>query len=227
MTLPISRATAGRHALGVTLALLVSGAGPAPADLLSENGAFGADTLTRDTASGLRWLDLTLSTNRSYGEVLAELGPGGVFEGYRFGTGDEVATLFEDAGIDVGTGLFVPENYDPIVALTALIGQTGEESCGSGCTFAIARGWYDSGGPTPSIFFYMTLSWFDNSAPLSTNYPQAPIGRVLSSTTFNDAALPTRGAWLVEAPEPAPAVLARVATFALAAAASCRRGARR
>jgi hypothetical protein len=180
-------------------------------------------TLTRDTDTGLRWLDVTLSLDYSYSEILAALGPGGTFEGFRLGTGEEVATLAENAGVDRGTGLFVPENYDPIVALTNLVGQTGDNgNCGTGCSFNFSAGWYDSGNPAPQFLFYMTLSWFDNSAPLSPNYPQAPIGRILSSTTSSDAGSPTRGAWLVAAPEPEAPALAAAAALALAVLRRCR-----
>jgi hypothetical protein len=198
---------------------------PTVAELVSEGGDFGPDTLTRDTESGLRWLDVTLSTNRSYSQILAELEPGGLFEGYRLGTGNEVDALWEHAGINRGNGGWLPENYDPMVALAALVGQTSSEgNCGTGCTFFETKGWVDSGDPVPEFVSAANIRWFDNSAPLTTSptYPQAPIGSALFSA-HSDAASALRGAWLIEVPEPS-ASLGATTAFAVVAALASRRG---
>ena len=55
---------------------------PARAELISEDSLYGTNTITLDTATGLRWLDVTLSTGISYDEILVELEPGGTFEGF-------------------------------------------------------------------------------------------------------------------------------------------------
>ena len=70
------------------------------------HGGFGADALTLDTQTGLSFLDLTFTRNRTYLEVAAQLAPGGLFDGFRYATLSEVHTLFLNAGItqfDVGT----------------------------------------------------------------------------------------------------------------------------
>ena len=54
---------------------------------------------TTDTDNGLDWLDLTLSSNRSYDDVLSNFGAGGEFEGWRFATDIEVVSLWDSFGI--------------------------------------------------------------------------------------------------------------------------------
>lgn len=48
---------------------------------------------TTDTVSGLDWLDVTLSVNRSYNDVSSQFGVGGDFEGWRYATGIEFNDL--------------------------------------------------------------------------------------------------------------------------------------
>ena len=86
--------------------------------LLSMDSSFGADTLTFDTETNLQWLDVPLSTPYTYFEIQIELGSGGIFEGFRLATEEEVLQLWENAGINTALlGLFVTENFDPIVEL--------------------------------------------------------------------------------------------------------------
>src|SRR4029453_2835960 len=85
----------------VPLACLVAGwlvPGTATATLVSEDSSFGTDTITFDTETGLRWLDLTLSNGLSHDEVLQALLPGGQFEGYRLPRSARLAPLFLHAG---------------------------------------------------------------------------------------------------------------------------------
>jgi len=60
-------------------------------------------TYTTDTASGLDWLDLTESTYMSYSDVIAQLGTGGLFEGWRYASGDEVTQLVYNWGVTPNT----------------------------------------------------------------------------------------------------------------------------
>jgi hypothetical protein len=96
-----------------------------PSGLVPIDTSFGQDTATRDTSTGLVWLDLTLSTPYSYDEVRAQLSPGGVFEGYRLATADEVLGLWASASIGTVSNDFVVENFQPIVDLMTLVGVTG------------------------------------------------------------------------------------------------------
>ena len=85
---------------------------------------FGADSITLDTDTGLEWLDVTLSTNRSYVDVSAEFGAGGDFEGFRYASADELLTLFSNANIP-NVNNYSAANVVPALALVDLVGATG------------------------------------------------------------------------------------------------------
>jgi hypothetical protein len=92
----------------ISLALLGLSVSSVNAAVVSADDAiFGAGSVTRDTISGLDWLDLTLSTNRSYTDVSGQFGVGGDFEGWGYATTSDVADLYTSAG---GTG---PYNGSP------------------------------------------------------------------------------------------------------------------
>lgn len=87
------------------------------------NLSFGVDSITLDTDTGLKWLDLTFSTNRTVADVSTQFGSGGDFEGFRYATHNEVDTFLINAGLpDVdsqSTGNFVPiQNFLPFVGYT-------------------------------------------------------------------------------------------------------------
>lgn len=79
---------------------------------------YGVGSLTRDAAQGLDFLDVPLTSGRSFAEVSEQLGEGGEFEGFRFASEAEVLTLanivyepdavFEagvsDASVQIGQG---------------------------------------------------------------------------------------------------------------------------
>jgi hypothetical protein len=93
----------------------------------------GSETL--DSSTGLVWLDVSLTVNRSFVYVNSQFGPGGEFDGWRYATADEVRTFWTNAGIPVLTGAFVTENFDPVSALMALTGLTSLPA-----TFSNSRG---------------------------------------------------------------------------------------
>ncbi|MFZ1547467.1 MAG: PEP-CTERM sorting domain-containing protein [Candidatus Nitrotoga sp.] len=69
-------------------------------------------TYLTDTISGLDWLDVTASVNRSYNDVSSRFGVGGEFEGWRYATGLEFRALAVNF-----TGLVSPWTYQPIFIL--------------------------------------------------------------------------------------------------------------
>jgi len=198
----------------------------AAAALSSESSPFGADTVTLDSETGFRWLDLTASAGLSHTEVLQELSPGGMFEGFQLATAVEVSELFVNAGIDVSAPAldeFVPQNYAPIVALAALVGQLGDNgNCGAGCTFAFSAGLLEGPPPSPGFFPVATLAWFDNTAGQDPGSPPAPVGRASLESSGTDPGSPGRAAWLV-APEPGLPLLLIAGSSVLAIAAARRR----
>ena len=192
----------------LALAVIASTAG---ATLVSGDSSFGPGTITADTQTGLVWLDLTESAGLTHAQVLQELIPGGTFEGFRLATRAEVAGLFADAGFDLSPatlGSFVPQNFDPAVALAALVGQLGNNgNCGTGCSFSFSSGFLADPPSIPDTFAEAGLAWFDNSAGLDPTSPAAPVGRAILEGGAFDTPSPGLGAWLVAVPEPGTLLL--------------------
>jgi len=136
---------ANRILAGIALALL-SGAwsSPVAATILSSgnDAVFGVDSITVDSATGLEWLDLTLSTNRSINDLLGVSDPvndftdvGGSFLGWRWATRPEVAKLFSDHGFpDVDAGA-TAANAPFYASFVALLGETCSGCVGPGTAF--------------------------------------------------------------------------------------------
>lgn len=83
---------------------------------------------TLDPDSGLVWLDVNLTTNRSFADIALEFGPGGDFEGFRHATSQEVIGLFTNALIpNINFGYGVP-NAVPANNLLLLVGFTNFET---------------------------------------------------------------------------------------------------
>ena len=81
-------------------------------------------TYLTDTTSGLDWLDVTASVNRSYNDVSSQFGVGGDFAGWRYATGLEFNGL-----VGHWTGVMPSGNVSPWVAdagdgLVAALGST-------------------------------------------------------------------------------------------------------
>lgn len=63
----------------------------------------GDNLITRDTSSGLDWLDLTETNGISYDDILPQLDSGGQFDGWRYATNDEVVALWSNFGINLSS----------------------------------------------------------------------------------------------------------------------------
>lgn len=118
----------------ITLAatLACGAAAQANAAIFSQSDAkFGADSLTYDSATKLQWLDLTLSTDRSYSDVLGQLGAGGAYAGFRFATAAELTTLETNFGFDrVNSYDTTTGNGIPAYNFLKLLGNTRPETNG-------------------------------------------------------------------------------------------------
>src|SRR5689334_21822850 len=90
--------------------------------------------LTYDTASGLEWLDATLSNNRSLTSVLARLSSGGEFDGFRLATSSQATILLAHLGL---VPLSTPQDPDISVAV-GLFGDTFAQFGDSGFSMVTA-----------------------------------------------------------------------------------------
>lgn len=103
--------------ISTALAVLAVLTVPAQAALVDKGNT------TLDTDTGLEWLDLTASVNRSFFDVSSSFSAGGAFEGYRYATEEELVTFWTNAGIP-DIGFDTAANKQPVAALQALIGVT-------------------------------------------------------------------------------------------------------
>ena len=95
--------------------LLLSSTTGAQAALIA-NGDF-----TTDTDTGLDWLDHSVTAGLSFNQVTAELGAGGLFEGWQVATLDQAQTYLTNAG---WIGPFDPTNTLNVNFVSALEAMT-------------------------------------------------------------------------------------------------------
>jgi hypothetical protein len=81
-----------------------------------------------DTTSGLDWLDLTASVNRSYNDVTSRFGSGGLYDGWAYATGNQFDALIANwTGVPTITPyayLTHPEGPGSIDGLSMMLGST-------------------------------------------------------------------------------------------------------
>ncbi len=156
--------------------------------VVADDSAFGVDTITLDLATGLRWLDVTLSTAYSHNGVILEFGAGGEFEGYRLATGAEVKTLWANAGVDIDLVGFVSENFLPVVDLMVFCDATSHAgNLGGGNFFDYTAGHVVSEPGGASAFVYT----------LSADPDPTVTGRQGFGTVPSDNDNLSHGAWLI------------------------------
>ena len=173
------------------------------AELFQQNDArFGPNSLTRDTRTGLVWLDLPFSSDLSYLQVEAATQAGGQFEGFRHATADEVLSLYLSAGFGEG---FIPESsssFQNVVSFVSLLGATSATGAAgiTGTLFndsslALA---YMSYGASAGIPGYFVTTSLGTPETLSTHYGP--------ETHFS-----TVGNWIVVVPEPSTSAVLIIA----------------
>ncbi len=168
---------------------------PANANLIqASNPSFGLNSVTTDTSTGLSWLDLTASAGLSYQQVIAGTQSGGIFNGFRFATAQEVLGLYTSAGIP-GTGDY-PAADPSIQSLISLVGATSSQD-GHPQTIGITGTSYSGGQVVSSLdFFY--------ASGVPTYRVSGVPGDAL--TYGVNTSFPGVGSWLVTSvPEPASA----------------------
>ncbi len=91
---------------------------------------FGTDSLTRDTVTGLDWLDITYTTGRTYVDIAGKFEVGEEFDGYSYATISQVIALVNDNtdftpdAAASGTGTTDTSGGDVLSALVGLLGPT-------------------------------------------------------------------------------------------------------
>ena len=206
------------------VAVMVASAGQVQAGpLLSVTDAqFGADSVTLDTGTGLEWLDVTLTTNRSFDDLIGADGsindftnPLGDFFGWRHAVEPEVLQFFTNAGMapptpgsnapgSTNSGQVHTINGDPvIVAFMDLVGRTGNDNGGgSGSSFGL---YDDEGFGSPN---FTGIAGVD-----SYSSPHTDLDRIVIVQDGQEPVYfsPGYGHWLVRneaAPVPEPASIA-------------------
>jgi hypothetical protein len=151
----------------------------------------GDNNLTFDASTGLEWLDLTLTYNKTVTATLPDLNVGGLFEGFRLATVTEVQTLINNAGV-------------PTETFTGTIPATGSELANADILTGLL-------GETVGAQF--GSSYFGSRGHLNDNGEDRVVGyyRIGSTTLFNDyfedsPSWPGAGVWLVRSELPNSAV---------------------
>jgi len=84
----------------------------------------GDSKLLFDTATNMRWLDLSVTADMSHDTVVSNLGVGGLFEGWRLATQNEVLELWNHAGITNTERVWVTYQYSEVNDLVTRLGPT-------------------------------------------------------------------------------------------------------
>ncbi len=186
----------------------------AEAILLSvDDPIFGVDSITRDTDTGLEWLDMDLSAG-SYNDLIGldgtnEFIPGGDFAGFRFANESEVESLWRNSGIvDINrTGNILDYKVSNGSGVRNLIGFLDEDRLSD---------------RIPAIIGFISDPNPDLTNPLDRRYARvelnfsqvdnAEVGAVVLDGTYSEGDRLFEGNWLVRQssaaiPEPATMVL--------------------
>ncbi|MBV8096227.1 MAG: hypothetical protein JO110_23925 [Acetobacteraceae bacterium] len=109
----------------ISLALSVLANPSAKATLIqTSDPQFGADSGTLDTNTGLEWLKVTFSQGLSANQVLAQLGAGGTFSGFRYATRAEFSGLINEVFGRTDICCFVDLPLDATMNFINLFGST-------------------------------------------------------------------------------------------------------
>lgn len=137
----------------------------------------GDNLVTRDTDSGLEWLDLTATANRNYNDISAKFGAGDEFESWRYASTTEVAGLWDAFGGDSNfyNGLST-ENNGVFASFASYLGDLKCNDPAQSCATGTGRsqiltgeaagssiwkvsGIYDDGNPNKDFLRLHTLTY--------------------------------------------------------------------
>ena len=141
------------------------------AALISADYNFSGDNyITRDTETGLDWLDLTWTRNRTFTHVTSQLGEGGIYAGWRVANSTETDTLFTNLGMPLGSSNV--SGYTPeLLTYISLFGNLNPSSYSPYYSYGYIDQTFAStsisGAPT-QVQMYVGVRGFSN--PEKTSY---------------------------------------------------------
>lgn len=156
----------------------------------------GDKLLTRDTVSNLEWLDLTRTLDISYTDMLAQLGPGGLYEGFRYATVADIDNLQVNAGLR--PGLFLSTSPVEVNITVDLLDKLGITRLPN------SSGSYGSWGITGTPFAPTTT--IDDRIMRDFRISFAGVGMSTNQGVISDiGSSQETGSWLIrETPSPVP-----------------------
>ena len=209
------RGRVATYLAGAALVCAIGTAQEARASLIEVDlFALGDHLITRDTETGLDWLDVNTTVGTSFDQILD---PATTFAalnglnpisdlGFRHAFQSEVGILFNHAGMTDFSG-YTLGNYGPVQDLQALVSISTQLGSGFDATVGTT-----ADGPTAATRYRPLLQI---CTPPSISCPAGLSGQaVLSSFSNAGTVEPGRGHWLIRASIPAvpePATLALVA----------------
>jgi hypothetical protein len=185
------------------------------AALVAQDSRFGTASITYDTQSGLRWLDLTVSRGISWDQAQIEIRPGGGFEGWRHAKPAELLALYNHAGI-LYPNTQNAADVDAVRSLMTLLGGPLTHTAGlpwqddRSLALNTVDGDWASGGALAILYF--------SSADIQAH--ASSLGGVGAIRSY---ASPAIGHWLVQSAVPEPSTLG-CAAFGILALCCRKRG---
>lgn len=202
--------------LGIGIFLIAMNVRSAEAVLLSVNDTvFGVDSITRDTDTGLEWLDIRFSDFRSYEDLVGldgtnEFNMNGNFIGFRHASAVEVEEFWRNAGIvsfnragGATPGNSIDYQVSNAVGTRNLLSFIADTSDNVGFV-----GFMSDLNPDLSSPMQQRIAFVQSNVDLSLN---ADVGLAVIDGLYTDANNSGVGNWLVRntaaVPEPATMIL--------------------
>jgi hypothetical protein len=176
---------------GRALGLLLLSFSPIATFSVSAQSLIDQGDTTLDANSGLEWLDVNLTTNRSFADIALEFDAGGDFEGFRHATPRELVALFGNANIPEVNGGFAVLNAAPAGSLLLLVGSTDSGTRPDQAAVPGDTDYFIAQGNTSD----MLTGVLELLLNRTNGFP--PVARAVIGESLGVGAAPTSGHWLV------------------------------